>query len=41
MSKSLKEELVQILIDTKLLSQEQLDEALKIQKEKRVNYVIY
>jgi type IV pilus assembly protein PilB len=35
MAKGLKEELVQILIDTKLLTPEQLDEALKIQKEKK------
>ena len=35
MAKSLKEELVQILVDTKLLSQEQLNEALQIQKEKK------
>ncbi len=37
MSESLKKELVQILIDAKLLSQEQLDDALKIQKEKKGN----
>ncbi len=34
MNESLKKDLIQILIDAKLLSQDQLDEALKIQKEK-------
>jgi type IV pilus assembly protein PilB len=35
MAKGLKEELIQILLDAELLTQEQLDEALKIQKEKK------
>lgn len=34
MAKSLKEKLIQILLESKLLTKEQLEEALKIQKEK-------
>lgn len=36
MPRTLKEELIQILLDSNLLTTEQLDEALKIQKEKKL-----